>query len=143
MTKERLEELIRQGGTVYKHNGGEIQLINSKETRYNISDNGYLHIGCLANFKYHGSDRWIDVYIEPDKLYETKEQAEWYAKTYAERIERFEPPMWEEVYSNGGYCFKTVIDYKVLCFITTLKTVEVKFKEDKEFLFLRISNKEN
>lgn len=27
----------------------------------------------------------------------TKEQYQWHCKTYADRIERFEPPMWEDI----------------------------------------------
>lgn len=149
MTKERLEELVKQGGTIYNHNGDEIQLINSKETRYNISDNGYLHISCLANFKYHGSDRWIDVYIEPDKLYETKEQAKWHTKMVAERTERFDPPMWEDIEDNYEFNFliETENIYKRILFYVSRNTssdkIFLKDDFDSYIIFDTNATKEN
>lgn len=115
MTKERLEELMRFGATIYNPDGNEIQLINSKETRYYISDSGYLHICYLEKFEHHWDDRWLDIYIKINELYETKEQALWYKKTYAERTERFEPPMWENI--KHYYCFNFVVNNCSRCFV--------------------------
>ena len=39
-------------------------------------------------------DEWLYLI---GNCFKTKEEAEWHHKTYAERTERFEPPMWEEI----------------------------------------------
>ena len=50
-------------------------------------------------------DEWIIAYLNLDNVYETKEQAEWALKTVAERTERFEPPMWEDIKDSYGFSF--------------------------------------
>lgn len=44
-------------------------------------------------------------YMMLERVYETKEEAEWYAKTYAERIERFQPPMWKDIKEYYQFCW--------------------------------------
>ena len=109
ITAERLEELIKQGATIYC-------IMNS--SKY-ISDFG-LSIG---NFTV-ASDCPIIVELEVigyvhgygfEQLFETKEQAEWHLKNDAERTERFEPPMWEDI--KGYYCFNFILDNCPRCFV--------------------------
>ena len=99
ITAERLEELIKQGATIYC-------IMNS--SKY-ISDFG-LSIG---NFTV-ASDCPIIVELEVigyvhgygfEQLFETKEQAEWHLKNDAERIERFQPPMWEDLVTPYQFTF--------------------------------------
>ena len=100
MTKERLEELIKQGGTVYKISYGkvwEMPLINDEKNHCDISRDKFLHFHELLEFNDSLDNRWTDFYVGLDELFETKDRAEWCAKIYRERPERFEPPMWEDI----------------------------------------------
>lgn len=135
MTKERLEELIKQCATIWYGRCRWGCPIIKLDTVHFVIVNDRLYY--QKNKKRIG-DGW-----ELKELREDVDRCKWEHKMFLSRTERFEPPMWEEVYSNGGYCFKTIIDYKVLCFITSLDTVEVKFQEDKECLILQKATKEN
>lgn len=48
-------------------------------------------------------DEWFMAIALLNEVYETKEEAEWYCKMNKSRIEKFEPPMWEEI--KGYYRF--------------------------------------
>ena len=121
ITRERLEELIRQGATIYQigYDGfWEIPLINNKEKHFDIYHNR-LHIYELEKYEYWWDNRWTDCYIELDKLFETKERAEWHCKMTAERTERFEPPMWEDIeviytckFINNNECMRLIANKK-------------------------------
>jgi len=117
ITAERLEELIKQGAKIYQISYNsflEIPLINNKENHFDIYHNR-LHIHELEKYEYWWDNRWTDCYIELDKLFETKERAEWALKTTAKRTERFEPPMWEDI--KDYYCFNFVVDNCHRCFV--------------------------
>lgn len=88
MTKERLEELIKQDGTVYRIDGCKIKLL--RDLVEVCGDTLYAPAGVQWSIK---------------NLYETKEQAEWALKTVAERTERFEPPMWEDIEKEYNFNF--------------------------------------
>lgn len=81
ITRERLEELIKQGATIYHINGKSIKL--------NLKDGNIIPV-------------WV---CDLNELFETKDKAEWALKTTAERIERFEPPMWEDIDNFYKYIF--------------------------------------
>ena len=116
ITAERLEELRNQCATVYIVFAGE-----KEATALNIVD----------------VDEWLLASRFLEKVFETKEQAEWAEKMYTERPERFEPPMWCDA---GNYMFRFVINN---CFyefysgnIIFLKdmcgVVHFKFEQTKE-----------
>lgn len=91
MTKERLEEIIKQGGWIW---------ILDKNSRF----------GLQLSDKFFIKDNFLrselgTKYAKLDDIFETKYQAEWALKTVTERIERFEPPMWEDI---DYYCFSFV-----------------------------------
>ena len=49
-------------------------------------------------------------YMMLKRVYETKEEAEWHHKTYAECTERFEPPMWEVIWKDMDAYYKFLLN---------------------------------
>lgn len=94
MTKERLNNLIKQRGFVYVTKDNKIIKINLETC---IIDDNLLLVG--YDFCFDDCEDCYDI----SRLYETREQAEWGYKMHAERTERFEPPMWEDI--KGYYRF--------------------------------------
>ena len=95
ITKERLEELIEQGATIYSNEYGEIQLIKENDlSLYENGKNNYILYALEPNKKYHNE-------IFDEDLFETKEDAEEYAEFgNITRIEKLTLPSWEE-FANG------------------------------------------
>lgn len=114
MTKEQLEEIRKQKGTVYTVFDGDKEatalVLDEKCNDNNILAQAYF---CLSN------------------LFETKERAEWYCKTTAERIERFEPPMWKDLLEKDLYVFTFVKDGEVYDFICNnyLDKVDIRLEQ--------------
>lgn len=104
ITKERLEELIKQSATVYTLMQGKIEKIDLAKARIFGRTDNYTYIEYWCNtFEY---------YIETsnERLYETKEQAKWHLDNTFERTERLKLPMWEEFYNHS----KTIDNYRIL-----------------------------
>lgn len=91
ITKERLEELIEQGATIYSNEYGEIQLKKENDlSLYENGQNNYILYALEPNKKYHNE-------IFDEDLFETEEEAKWFAEFGCiERTERLELPTWEE-----------------------------------------------
>ena len=91
ISKERLEELIEQGATIYSNEYGEIQLKKENDlSLYENGQNNYILYALEPNKKYHNE-------IFDEDLFETEEEAEWHREFgHIERIERLELPTWEE-----------------------------------------------
>lgn len=92
ITRERLEELIKQGALIY--------LVSSIDNEvYSMQLNSYFTINsrCLVD----EGGYWYKL----DELFETKDRAEWALKTTTERTERFEPPMWEDIENYYRFVF--------------------------------------
>lgn len=155
MTKERLGELIKQGGTVYEISYGkvwEMPLINDEKNHCDISCNKLLHFHELLEFNNSLDNRWTDYYVGLDELFESKEQAEWICKTHTERTERFEPPMWEEIKNTYGFRFiyyDDIIEFTVN-YSTMLDGVEfntqkiaIRNLDERELLFVEKATKKN
>ena len=92
ITSERLEELIKQEEWVW--------LIDDEQKCFGLK---------LSN-KFHIKDNSLrseveTVYATLNNIFETKDRAEWALKTIAERTERFEPPMWEDIELPYHYRF--------------------------------------
>ena len=89
MTKEQLEELIEQKGTVYDIDGLEIELYSKDKChivpKYD-GKNDYLVVRYINSTQYFYIGQLMD-----------KEHYEWRQRTVAERTEWFEPPMWEDI----------------------------------------------
>ena len=108
ISKERLEELIEQGATIYSNEYGEIQLIKENDlSLYENGQNNYILYALEPNKKYHNE-------IFDEDLFETEEEAKWFAEFgCVERTERLELPTWEEVSRDlenapvGNYVIKS------------------------------------
>ena len=98
ITRERLEELIKQEATIWADDYGEIQLCDKSEVCDTIAFTGNHQIQegyCLSGFVYN--NEFISDNIEPDGLEEDVEKGEWEYEMHASRIERFRPPTYEEM----------------------------------------------
>ena len=109
MRKSRLEELRKQKATVYTVFDGD-KKATALVLDENCNDNNVLAIA----------------YLSLSNLWETKELAEWHNKTYVERTERFEPPMWEEI-------------EKVYHFYFYVKSIPYAFHVDKNLQLIEFS----
>lgn len=111
ISKERLEELIEQGATIYSNEYGEIQLKKENDlSLYENGQNNYILYALEPNKKYHNE-------IFDEDLFETEEEAKWFAEFGCiERTERLELPTWEEVSRDlqnvpaGNYVIKEFDD---------------------------------
>lgn len=99
ISKERLEELIEQGATIYSNEYGEIQLIKENDlSLYEIGQNNYILYALEPNKKYHNE-------IFDEDLFETEEEAKWFAEFgCVERTEKFEPLYYDNIDQN--YCYE-------------------------------------
>ena len=98
ITKERLEELIEQGATIYRVYV-DVHAIEMKLNKNNVKvDNDFLWWKMTGAFKCCG--------YPLDKLFETKEEAEWHKEFGCiERTEILELPTWEEFEYDGEFSF--------------------------------------
>ena len=97
MTKERLEELINQKATIYAvyFNLNKVFEEELNECSWSVDKQGNLVEHYLDSSYVYKSY----------SLFETKDQAKWALKNYAERTERFEPPMWEDIEKEYSFNF--------------------------------------
>ena len=100
ITKERLEELIEQGATIYSNEYGKIQLKKENDlSLYENGQNNYILYVLELNKKYHNE-------IFDEDLFETEEEAKWFAEFGCiERTERLELPTWEEFNNQPEFYF--------------------------------------
>lgn len=90
ISRERLEELIKQGATVYWLCGDFVSTTRLNNLHY-ISE-------CNILCKNNVNGKECVVYLKD--LYETRKEAEWHLKYHATRTEELDLPMWEEIQSN-------------------------------------------
>lgn len=89
ISRERLEELIKQGATVWRSMCGDIHKIRL-DKRYFFCDDNKLCWHTIAKLMPR-------LFVDFEHLFETKEDAEEYAEFgNIKRIERLELPSWEE-----------------------------------------------
>ena len=114
ITKERLEELIEQGATIYVVNNKVVfeEKINKHYTHDILKD-------CICWWGIPRK-RWFFT-----DLFETKEEAEWVAKIHTERTEKFEPPF--ELKDNEKYKFTTAKGGKMSISKFVYKSGEVQW----------------
>lgn len=109
ITKERLEELIEQGATIYWIYGKSIEkkTLKHKYHSFFICDN---------ELNEYNAKQYIGIWKHKlSKLFETREEAEWHRYFgNITRTERLELPTWEEatdlVYS-GSFGVQTIIKF--------------------------------
>ena len=115
--KERLEELIKQGATIYRIYADVcVQEIKLNKNNMKV-DNAFLYQKMKGSFKGYGTPL--------DKLFETQEKAEWVAKMHTERTEKFEPPF--ELKDNEKYKFTTANGGKMSISKFVYKSGEVQW----------------
>ena len=98
MTKERLEELIKQGVTVWIDDFGEYKLDEKHCEICKINDlrGNFLGRYCFwYEYDYNGEKCHSECELED--IEENVERVKWHWEMDACRTERFEPPMWEEI----------------------------------------------
>lgn len=84
INKEELEKLIEQEATIYTTKPSYRDCGIRLDGKHFIATDEHLQ------FTYKAYE------ISLDALYKTKEEAQWRADNDCERIEKFEPPTWEE-----------------------------------------------
>lgn len=130
ISKERLQELIDKKATIWADDYGKIQLCDKSEVCDTIAFTGNHQIQegyCLSGFVYN--NEFISANIEPDGLEEDIEKGEWCYEMHASRLERFEPPAWEEIqYTKHYFIYKFSIkdEYDFFGRITILKDYSIK-----------------
>lgn len=94
ISKERLEELIKQGATIWDCEVCEIRLVEDSKHIVNLHDN-YLYIADYLTNIAQTSSWWEDCTMGFDDLFETKEEAEW-CKEFSciKRTDKLELPEW-------------------------------------------------
>lgn len=110
ITTERLEELVNQEATAWGCDGKSVFDLPLKSTK----DRMVAFVGkcCLIVDWYAGKSKgWLTAHYNLGQLYETEEQAKWALRTIGKRIEKFEPPMWEDIEDKYEFYF-TCQDYK-------------------------------
>ena len=123
ITKNRLEELIKEGATIYNvdYNSNSVEPIN---LLFTTIDGNTRHI--------KGE--------EDGTIFETRKQAEWALKYHATRIEYLDLPTWEEFITEDKYnC------YGILIFIFNNYRLIAKLPDednDTEFIGIEGGNTE-
>lgn len=107
ITKERLEELIEQEATIYYKEYGKIKDVTLDNSYYidkfsEVSNIDVLCRGCCD----FDDDKFRIIVTFLSELYETEEDAEFVLKYHTFRVEKFEPPTWEEFEKRKFYEFQ-------------------------------------
>lgn len=103
ISKNRLEELIKQSATIYWL-AGEMVLNIHLDSSYYVSD---------ANILCHKRSEDEKNCVEHiENLYETQKQAEWHLKYHATRTEELNLPTWEEFDKNNKTICFTAKDWQ-------------------------------
>lgn len=148
INREELEQMIENGETIYNINEFDDNKIESLELndKYKVEFDD-VHKEYTLNYRYNKNV--YDWYLLKD-LYKTEEEAEWILDTHDTRIERFEPPTWEEFKSDklDSYEFSTPKHRKFTigkahCVDFVNWFVYVKYDDEYEHLFYQPLTKEN
>lgn len=102
ISKERLQELIKQEATIWADRYGKIQLCEKSEVRRVISCEGESY--CLSGFIY--DCEFFPFAVKPEELEEDVKKGEWQHEMHASRLEQFDPPVWEEINENTDWRFR-------------------------------------
>lgn len=101
ISKERLQELIDKKATIWADDYGEIQLCDKSEVCRVISCEGESY--CLSGFIC--DCEFFPFAVIPEELEEDVEKVEWQYEMHTSRIERFNPPVWEDFLEKKDYIF--------------------------------------
>ena len=105
ITTERLEELIKRGATIWNDYIGEYKLNKNQCKICKVTDMEFNFIGyCLwCEYEYDGEIHTTEIKLED--IEENVERGKWHYKIIAERIDRFDPPMWEDLVTPYQFTF--------------------------------------
>lgn len=121
ISKERLEELIKQGATIYEVKYGKINPVSLKnKIRFIHEKYQVIAFEPRRDEKYR-SHKYFD------KLFETLEEAEWHKEFGCiERTERLKLPTWEEIQKYERFDFKDKnCNRYTIHFISGFKTLAI------------------
>lgn len=135
ITKEKLQELIEQGATIYWICGKNIEKkpLKHKYHKFCVVDNGMIY----EDNEKLGIGIWKH---KLSKLFETKEEAEWHKEFGCiERTERLELPSWKEFEKDSVVYFIDKQGYNWDFYITDDKTsiILINGYEHYEFEFTK------
>ena len=135
ISKERLEELIEQGATIYKIRDNMI--IDYQLCSYNyLEDNELIYENVITNY----CRSWIG---KLDDFFETEEDAKWELEMTATRTETLKLPNWEEFRKLGEFTFYGFHQGKIKMFYN-ISDDEIKIDTGKDwYIFYKKYNKEN
>lgn len=125
ISEERLQELIDKKATIWAECYGKIQLCNESKICYAEFLETVLYY--LSGFMRGG--KFVNDGIMPNFLEEDVEKGEWQYEMHASRLERFDPPAWEEIqYTKHYFIYKFSIkdNYNFFGRITILKDYNIK-----------------
>lgn len=137
ITAERLEELMKQGATIwYGRNrwGYPIKL----DTKHFVIVNGTL--------RYHKNKMLIGDGYESKDLREDVDRGKWEKQMFISRTERFEPPMWEDIKVDFIFRFvnvnRHIVEFRVFkC--SPLNYIVISEQYVRRDLFKKKATKEN
>ncbi len=134
MTKERLEELIKQGVTIYcLYKGCNVLELDLSSGDFEIAKDcpvliERLEDGVLYSYRF-------------DRLFETKERCEWFNRIRRIRLERFEPPMWEDI--SGLFKYRFIYANEFAYLLVNKKYDFIAISNSLKILFEQPATKEN
>ena len=136
ITEERLKELLEQGATIYEVKYGQINIIYLKDKEVKNFTEKYVHFAPYRDEKFQFHKYY-------DRLFETKEEAEWQSEfSNITRTETLNLPTWEKFTTENYRCCFFGKNNKLLtldCF--NLKTLEIN--ENETTIFEKPLTKEN
>ena len=140
ITKERLEELIEQGATIYgiddRWDIVEVRELDAQQIYYSSSN---------ANYQYVFDDHSVVEFFD-DKLFETKEDAEEYAEFgNIPRIEWLELPSWEDVLKGEDISIHFQNQRKDIAYELYVDAYKggIFIEKDHEVIWIRPTTREN
>lgn len=149
ITKERLKELIEQGATIYYKEYGKIKDVTLDNSYYidkfsEVSNMDVLCRGCCD----FDDDEFRIIVTFLSELYETEEDAEFVLKYHTFRVEKFEPPLYEDIKDGQPYMFNFTSNGKHYNFFTSVLLIELLEVNDEdsaysEQIICKHSTKEN
>lgn len=127
ITKERLEELIEQGGSVWHNDWEEIKLDKNTCEVCEVRSMSGMHLNWFLCFEYNYNDRkyWEEIDIE--ELEEDVDKFKWDREFGCiERTERLVLPTWEEIQKYERFDFKDKYNHSyTLHYISGFKTLAI------------------
>lgn len=134
ITKERLQELIKQEATIYTNRF-------KKPEKYKLYKDYFISKEELVAC--NKSQTAIDCVIKLSKLFETEKDAKWSLKYHATRTEELNLPMWEDVnkiFMGREGDFRIIDKYNIELIYWKFKEclIEVRYKKDGETIEQKI-----